>query len=403
MRILVINSGSSSLKYNLFDMNQEKILFSGTIDRIGLNTGTHIYRRVQESENRRELVVRNHGEALDEMFLTFHNDPLLSETRLAAVAHRVGHGGRYREAVVINDDVLAEIRRMTPMIPLHHPAMIEEIQECRFRLPDTVHVAVFDTWFHGTIPDYAAIYGLPYRYFSEKGYRRTGFHGHSHAYVSAIAAEFLARPLDELKIITCHLGNGASLCAVDRGKSVDTTLGMTAVEGLIMGTRSGDVDPGLLPVIMKEESLTPDQCIEMLYRESGLKGISGVSSDMREVETAAAQGNQRAILAIEAFCHRLRRGIGAMLMVLGRCDALVFTGGIGQNSPNVRSRCLAGAETLGFILDESKNRSPERTALGGRVADISALHSPIKILLVETFEELIMARQCAILLQGDDF
>lgn len=400
LQILVINSGSSSLKYNLFDMTQEKALFSGTIDRIGLERGTHVYRGDGGPETRKELTIHNHGESLDEMFAVLTNGPLASAAELDAVAHRVGHGGKYREAVRIDEDVLAEVRRMTPLIPLHHPAMIEEIEECRIRLPHAVHVAVFDTWFHHTIPDHAAIYGLPYRYFAEKGYRRTGFHGNSHAYVSACAAEFLSRALEELKIITCHLGNGASLCAVDRGKSVDTTLGMTAVEGLMMGTRSGDVDPGLIPVIMKEDDLTPDRFIEMLYRESGLKGISGVSSDMREVEASAAKGDHRAILAIEAFCYRVKRGVGAMLMVLGRCDALVFTGGIGRNSASVRTRCLSGTEELGFVLDEAKNRSRELAATEAVVVDVSAATSRTKILLVETFEELMMARQCAAVLNG---
>ncbi|MBM3300556.1 MAG: acetate/propionate family kinase, partial [Deltaproteobacteria bacterium] len=280
-----------------------------------------------------------------------------------------------------------------PMIPLHHPSMITEIEECQRRLPDATHVVVFDTWFHWSIPDEAAIYGLPYRYFAEKGYRRTGFHGHSHAYVSAKAAEYLGQPIEDLKMITCHLGNGASVSAVNRGRSVDTTLGMTALEGLIMGTRSGDVDPGLLPVIMKEDSLSPDQLVEMLYKESGLKGISGISSDMREVESAAARGDERAALALNAFCHKVKRSIGSMFMVLGGCDALIFTGGIGQYSDIVRKKVLEGTQEVGFLMDEHKNTSglPDDQY---PVVDITAAASKIRILVVKTFEELMMARQC---------
>lgn len=393
MKILVINSGSSSLKYTLFTMTPESVIFSGTIDRIGLDGATHSYRAGDGQETVTRTHIKDHGDALDEIFHTLTRGPLHSLDELTAVAHRVGHGGKYREAVRIDGDVMAEIERMTPMIPLHHPAMIEEIEECLIRMPRAVHVAVFDTWFHETIPDAAAIYGLPYHYFAEKGYRRTGFHGNSHAYISAKAAEYLGEPIEHLKMITCHLGNGASVCAIDRGRSVDTSLGMTALEGLIMGTRAGDVDPGLMPVIMKEDSLSPDDVIEMLYRDSGLKGISGVSRDMREIETAAQSGNQRAQLAFDAFCHKVKRYVGSMLMVLGGCDVLVFAGGIGRNSPTVRRRVLEGAEGLGFIIDGEINVSRRATVLNP-VVDITAPASRARILVVRTFEELMMARQC---------
>lgn len=392
MYVLVINSGSSSLKYSLFNMTDETILISGLIDRIGLREGTHSFSfHPNRSETTRKLEISGHGAALDEVFGVLTNiGPLKSLDEIRAVAHRVGHGGKYKEAVLIDDDVVEEVRRMTPMIPLHHPAMIEEIKECRIRMPNAIHVAVFDTSFHRTLPDKATIYGLPYKYF-EKGYRRTGFHGHSHAYVSAKAAEYLGKPIEELKIISCHLGNGAGVTAVDGGRSVDTTLGMTAVEGLIMGTRSGDVDPGLMPIIMKEESLSPDDVIDMLYRKSGLAGISGVSRDMREVETAAARGNLQSILALDAFCYKVKRFIGSMLMIMGGCDALVFTGGIGRNSAAVRTKALENTENLGFIIDEDKNNDPEP---GAPVHDISHAYSKIKILTVQTFEELMMAREC---------
>jgi len=404
VKILVINGGSSSLKYTLFDMADERVLFEGIVDRIGLSGSTHSFGSGDEGARAtvKEMNISDQGEALDEVLATLANGPLKSLDELAAVAHRVGHGGKYREAVRVDPDVIAEIRRMTPMIPLHHPAMIKEIEECRIRMPHAVHVAVFDSWFHWSIPDEAAIYGLPYRYFAEKGYRRTGFHGNSHAYVSGKAAEFVERPLKELKIISCHLGNGASVCAIDRGRSIDTTLGMTSVEGLIMGTRSGDVDPGLIPVIMKEDSLTADEMVRMLYTESGLLGISGVSRDMREIEEAAAQGNPRATLALNAFCYKVKRAIGAMLMVLGGCDGLVFTGGIGLNSPTVRAKSLEGTAGLGFVLDEAKNTGPARATEDNPVVEISAASSRVRILVVRTFEELMMARQCLKVVEKDE-
>ncbi|MBI4962153.1 MAG: acetate kinase [Desulfomonile tiedjei] len=400
MKILVINSGSSSLKYTLFEMNDESVLFSGTIDRIGLGNASHSFSEAARETTTEEKEIADQGAALDEMLKTLASaGPVGPLDELSAVAHRVGHGGKYRDAVRITPDVIAEITRMTPMIPLHHPAMIREIEECHARMPKAIHCAVFDTWFHWSIPDEAAIYGLPYRYF-EKGYRRTGFHGNSHAYVSGKAAEFLGQPIEELRIISCHLGNGASVCAIDRGRSIDTSLGMTAVEGLMMGTRSGDVDPGLLPVIMQEDSLSPGRMTDMLFKDSGLLGISGVSRDMREVEAAAARGNPRASLALNAFCYKVKRYIGAMLMVLGGCDVLIFTGGIGLNSPTVRSKSLEGAAGLGFVIDEEANLRAT-TEAQNLVTDISAASSKVKILVARTFEELMMARQCAAVVERE--
>jgi acetate kinase len=335
------------------------------------------------------------------MLATLTAHAVKSLEMIPAVAHRVGHGGKYWDSVRVNPDVMAEIRRMTPMIPIHHPAMIKEIEECEQRMPHAAHVVVFDTWFHKTIPVEHAIYGIPYRYYAEKGYRRTGFHGNSHAFVSAKAAEFMGVPLESLKIISCHLGSGSSICAIDRGKSVDISMGMTSVEGLIMGTRSGDVDPGLLPVIMKEDGLSPDDMIHMLYKQSGLAGMSGVSSDLREVEAAAEQGNERAILTVNAFCYKVKRTIGGMLMVLGGCDALIFTGGIGRNSSTVRAKILADASRLGFVIDESKNNGPDKPTTENPVMDISGQASQARILVVNTFEELMMARQCMLALEKE--
>jgi acetate kinase len=394
MKILVINSGSSSLKYTLFEMDNEQVEFSGEVERVGMEGSVHTYRTAGQEDTVTESPMKDLGAALDAVLTVLVEHPLQSLDDIDAVAHRVGHGGKYREAVKITPEVVDEVRRMIPMLPLHHPAMIEEIEECQAKMPNAIHVAVFDTWFHWSIPDKAAVYALPYRYFAEKGYRRTGFHGNSHAYISDVAARYLGKPLEELKIVAAHLGNGASVCAVDGGKSVDTSLGMTALEGLIMGTRAGDVDPGLIPVIMQEDGISPDEMITMLYRESGLKGLSGISRDCRDIEEAAAVGNERAVLALEAFCHRVKRYIGAMMMVLGRADVLIFAGGIGRNSSTVRAKVLEGTEELGFKLDADKNQAVRPTAKDP-VADVSAEDSKTKILVIRTFEELMMARQCA--------
>lgn len=395
LKILVINSGSSSLKYTLFEMSNEKILFSGIVERIGLNGTTHSFNSGNgEKDATRDVNIADHGGALDIMLSTLTNGPLKDLNELPAVAHRVGHGGKIKEAVPITSEVISEAHRVTPMVPLHHPAMIKEMEECQIRMPNALHVAVYDTSFHSTIPDYAAVYGLPYRYFAEKGYHRTGFHGHSHQYVTGKAAEFMGRDIKDLKIISCHLGNGASVSAIYGGVAIDTTLGMTALAGLIMGTRCGDLDPGLLPIIMSEDNLSPSQTIEMMYRKSGLLGISGLSSDMREVEEAASAGNERAALALNAFCYKAKRAVGGMLMALGGCDALIFTGGIGINSRTVRAKVLEGASGLGFLMDEAKNNGEEKATAENPVLDISHPESKVKIFVVRTFEELMMAREC---------
>lgn len=394
MKILVVNSGSSSLKYNLFEMDTRSILFTGLIDRIGLEDAIHSFQDETGHERVTQSSASDHGQAIDEMFTVLLDYCIGNLEEIPAVAHRVVHGGRFKRATIITQEVMEEVCRMVPFFPLHHPPQIVEIEECVKRIPSAIHVAVFDTSFHATIPDVASIYGLPYRYFSEKYYRRTGFHGNSHEFVSQAAADFLGKPLSETKIITCHLGNGCSLAAIDGGKSVDTTLGMTACEGLIMGTRCGDVDPGLMPVIMLEEKLSPDDILEMLYNQSGLLGISGVSRDMREIEASAAEGNERSKLALDAFCYRVKRYIGAFLAVLGGCDALVFTGGIGLNSVTVRSKSLEGLSGLGFKIDEQKNSGGIKPTALAPVTDYSEDDSPIRILVARTFEELIMARQC---------
>jgi len=382
------------LKYHLFGMPEETVLFEGRIDGIGMETARHQYKAFHGDPASEIASIPDQMKALSVMLRRLDGRAGTQLLDIDGVAHRVGHGGIHRQAVRITPAVMEELERMIPFVPLHLPAMIRQIELCMELMPDTTHVAVNDAWFHETIPEEATIYGLPFEYFSEKRYRRVGYHGFSHAYVAERATQYVGRTLGDLRIITCHLGNGASICAISGGRSVDTTMGMSALEGLIMGTRSGDVDPGLIPVIMKQEGLSPDEMLKLLYGSSGLAGISGISRNMQDVERAAESGDRRADLAFGAFCHKVKRYVGAMLMVLGGCDVLVFTGGIGENSPKVRSTVLEGTSDVGFVVEEQKN-SEGRTRHENGVLDITAADSRSRILVIETFEELIMARQCA--------
>ena len=381
------------MKYAFFDMAGDKLIFSGAISRIGLDGCEHSFGYTDGEQSERSVAIRDHADALDEIGKTLANGPVGSLDEIDAVAHRTGNGGKYL-AAVITPDVIAELERMIPIMPLHQPAMIGEIRACLTAMPNAVHVSIPDCWFHHTIPEEARVYGLPYEFYADYGYKRIGYHGSSHPSACEQAARYLGVPLSELKIISCHLGNGASLCAVKHGVSIDNTMGLSPLEGLIMGTRCGDVDPGLIPVIMKEKSLTPDEMTEILYKRSGLLGISGKSPDMREILAAMKQGDERCTLAFKGFCYGIKRHVGSMLMALGGCDALLFTGGIGENNPEVRSTALSGAEGLGFAIDEELNRSKNSPPESDPVADISAASSRIKILVVNTFEELILARKC---------
>ncbi len=379
MKILVVNCGSSSLKADLFDMDGEHSLHACHVARIGLPGAA--------ADHDAALAV-----VLDELVSA---GPLGSLAEIDAVAHRVVHGGaRYRSAVVIDDDVIAEITRLIPLLPLHHPANLAGIRACQQAMPGAAQVAVFDTAFHRTIPDEAAIYGLPYRLFAERGIRKYGFHGHSHEYVAGAAARFLETPQRRLNTVTCHLGNGASVCAVQRGRSIDTSMGFGPLPGLIMGSRVGDLDPGILPYLAAEDGLDMDQIDHMLNREGGLLGISGVSSDLREIQAAADEGDGRAALAIKAFCYRLKLYIGAYTAAMGGIDVLVFTGGIGEHSRGVRARAVQGLERLGIAIDHGANDACQLTP-GAGVADLSAPHSRCAVLAVATDEERVMARSCA--------
>ncbi len=396
MKVLVINSGSSSLKYELFDLNTESSLMSGSVTRIGLEGAKHRYRH-GKAEAAPDVIAPDHVSALAvvlEAVAASEGAPVKSLDEIGAVAHRIGHGGSvYRGPVMIDQAVIDEIRRLVPLMPLHHPAMLAGIEACRKVIPGVPQVAVFDTAFHRSIPDEAAIYALPYEIF-ERGIRRFGFHGNSHEYVALKAAEFLETPLRRLNVISCHLGNGASLCAIQRGHSIDTSMGFSPLEGLIMGTRVGDLDPGIITYLMRSDNLGMEELDEMLNNAGGLAGISGVSSDMREILVAAEEGNARALLAVKAFCYRIKRYIGSYHAVLGGADVLIFTGGIGENSCGIRARSVQGMEKLGFAVDPLRN---ERCAVDDRspVYDIGARYTHAHILVIATNEELMIARQCA--------
>ena len=396
MKVLVINCGSSSLKYQLIDLDTEKTLCAGAVSRIGIDGTEHEF-EAGGVKNGGPVSASDHTGALRtalEAITGGRPAPVARLSDIGAVAHRVGHGGtRYRGPVIIDREVIEEVRRLIPVMPLHHPAMLAGIECCRESLPDVPHVAVFDTAFHGTIPDEAAVYGIPYEYF-RKGIRKFGFHGNSHEFVAQAAASFLETPLRRLNVISCHLGNGASACAIQRGRSIDTSMGFGPMPGLIMGTRVGDLDPGIIRYLVTTEGMSMDAVDDLLNRQGGLLGISGTSSDMREVLGAAEAADPRALLAIKAFCYRIKLYIGAYSAAMGGVDAIVFTGGIGQNSRGIRSRSLQGLDRIGIAVDPAKN---ERCGLSAAepVFDISAASSRVSVLVVATDEELMIARQCA--------
>ncbi len=378
MKILVINTGSSSIKYQLFEMEDESVISSGMAEKIGEEEGTLTHRRYDKEIK----LKRRFAEHKDAFQLI---KELLVDKGIFAVGHRVVHGGeRFSGSVLINDDVIDAIRQNIPIAPLHNPSNLEGIYILKELFPQIPHVAVFDTAFHQSMIEEAFLYALPYSLYEEHRIRRYGFHGTSHAYVSEMAAAYMKRPLDQLNLVTIHLGNGASITAVRGGRSVDTSMGMTPLEGLIMGTRSGDMDPAIPFFLMDHLRMPPDGIYKMLNNESGLKGICG-RNDMREILEERENGDPLADLAVRMYCYRIKKYIGAYLAVLGRTDAIVFTAGIGENSSLIRELCLNGLEGLGIRIDKEKNRRNE--------AEISAEGSLIKVLVIPTDEELRIARE----------
>ncbi len=398
VKVLVINCGSSSLKYQVFDMTTETVLAKGIVERIGIDGSFLKYRRGDEDNITIEAEIPNHEVAIKLVFDALTHEAygvLRSMDEIAAVGHRVVHAGeKYASSVVIDDDVMAALRECIDLAPLHNPPNIMGIEVAQKLMPNVKHVGVFDTAFHQTMPDYAYMYALPYEYYEKHKVRRYGFHGTSHKYVSQRAAAMLGRPIEELKIITCHLGNGASVTAVKGGKSVDTSMGFTPLEGLIMGTRSGDLDPAVVTFLQEKEGFSSEQVNNLLNKKSGVLGISGVSSDFRSLEEASDAGNERAALAMEMFAYRVRKYIGAYAAAMGGVDAIVFTAGLGENSALMREKICAGLEFLGVKIDAEKNN------VRGREVDFSAADAKVRTLLVPTNEELMIARDTLALVRG---
>lgn len=402
MIILVINCGSSSVKYEVFQTNPEESLAAGLADRVAVNGGKQAalaHRSSSGQSHRTEAQMPSYEAALGHILAAVihpEHGVVQSLDVIEAVGHRVVHGGeQFSASVMINDQVISALEQFCKLAPLHNPANLAGIRACQKHLPDVPHIAVFDTAFHQSIPPHAFIYGLPYQLYQECGIRRYGFHGTSHRYVALKASEILgewAIARQDQRIVTCHLGNGCSITAVKGGKSIDTSMGFTPLEGLLMGTRCGDLDPAVVPYLINERGLSADQVDELLNAQSGLLGVSGVSSDMRDILAAVAAGNERAQLAVDIFCYRIRRYIGAYAAIMGGLDAVVFTAGIGENSAEIRQRSLAGLQSLGLHLDHNANQDPD---LASRPVDISTADSPVRILVIPTDEELMIARDTA--------
>ncbi len=395
MKILVINVGSTSIKYQLYEMDTEAILAGGVVERVGSAQALHKW-RVGATRSEAAIPGATLRGALEAVLqaLTRPGGALANLEELRAVGHRVVHGGeKLVRPCVITDEVKQIISSCAQFAPIHNPANLAGIEAAQAALPKAVHVAVFDTAFHAELSPHAFVYAVPYELYLERGVRRYGFHGPSHQFMAASASEFLKTDLSRLKLITCHLGGGASVCAVDGGRSVDTSMGMTPLEGLVMGTRSGDVDPAL-SIVLGRQGMTPDAVDEVLNRKSGLLGLSGVSADFRDIEQAAAGGNDRAKLAVEVFVHRIKKYVGAYAAVLGGADAIVFTGGIGENSVRVRTAVCDALVYMGVVLDAERNASCDARGAGG-VVEISSSRAPTKVLVVATDEERMIAREVA--------
>lgn len=390
MNILVINCGSSSLKYQLINSATEEVLAKGLCERIGID-GKMTYQPEGGEKEKMDAAMPTHTEAIKLVLQALTNEKtgVIKElTEVGAVGHRVVHGGeKFTSSCLINDESIKAIEECNELAPLHNPANLIGIRACQELMPGVPMVAVFDTAFHQTMPDTAYVYGIPYEYYEKYKVRRYGFHGTSHSYVSKKAAEMLGKPYDSIKTIVCHLGNGASLSAVDCGKSVDTSMGLTPLEGLVMGTRSGDLDPAIMEYIAKKENLDIDGVMDVLNKKSGMLGISQLSSDSRDLEDAAAAGNKKAILASDIFNYRVIKYIGAYAAAMNGVDAIVFTAGIGENNIDMRKDVCNHLTYLGVKIDEELNK------VRGEERVISASDSKVKVLLIPTNEELAIARE----------
>lgn len=401
MKVLVINAGSSSLKYQLIDVDTKDVIAKGLVDRIGISDSNVIYKPAMGKAGFAVVRdVKDHTEAIRlviDAMLDPVNGVIKSMDEIDAVGHRVVHGGeKFTAPVLINDAVMETIETLTDLAPLHNPANMMGIRACREIMPNAPMVAVFDTAFHQTMPAEAYIYALPYEAYTDNMVRRYGFHGTSHNYVSKVAVEMLGKPAEETKIVTCHLGNGSSIAAVKGGKCIDTSMGLTPLEGVPMGTRCGDIDPAIVLYLMKKLNLNVNEMDAYLNKKSGVLGISGVSSDMRDIEAAAKQGNERAELALATLAYKVKKYIGAYVAAMDGVDAIVFTAGVGENAANIRERIISGLGYLGVVPDYELNSNCPR----GQNVEISKPESSVKVFVIPTDEEMMIATQTAELVKA---
>ena len=398
MKVLVINAGSSSLKYQLMDPATREVFAKGLCERIGIDGRLTHKVPAKDAKYEFEIPMPTHSEAIQavlDALLDAGHGVIKSASEIDAVGHRVVHGGeKFASSVRITDEVMAALEECIPLAPLHNPANITGIKACEKVMPGVPMVGVFDTAFHQTMPAKSYIYALPYEFYEQDKVRRYGFHGTSHQYVTERAAALLGRPIEELRIASLHLGNGASTCSVKFGKSIDTSMGFTPQDGLPMGTRAGAIDAAIVDYIVDQRGNSTKRVESALNKESGVLGISGISSDFRDLEAAAAEGNERAQLAIDVFCYKVTKRIGSCAAAMGGLDAVVFTAGVGENSPTLRARIMEGLDFLGLKLD------PEKNKVRGKEAIISTDDSPNKILMIPTNEELMIALDTAKLVRA---
>ncbi len=390
MKVLVVNCGSSSLKYQILDMSNESLLAKGLVERIGIEGSVLKHEKTGSEKVAIEKPMKNHKDAIGlvlEVLVDETNGVIKDMSEISAVGHRVVHAGeKYSGSVLITDDVIKALEECIDLAPLHNPPNIMGIKACQQLMPNTPMVGVFDTAFHQTMPSVSYLYSLPYEYYEKYKVRRYGFHGTSHRYVSQRAADLLGEKPENLKLISCHLGNGSSIAAVKNGKSVDTTMGFTPLEGLTMGTRSGDIDPAIIKYIMEKEEMDISSTDNMLQKKSGVLGISGVSSDFRDIEESADKGDKRARLALDIFAMKVKKYIGAYMAEMNGADAIIFTAGIGENGITIRKSICKDMEFLGIKIDDNKNN------IRGKDTIISTDDSKVKVLVVPTNEELMIAK-----------
>lgn len=388
MKVLVVNAGSSSLKYQLLDMTNESVIAKGNCEKIGLPT-SFVSIKINGKEKVLNVKLDNHEQAMENVIKLLLENAISSLSEIDAVGHRVLHGGEiYTHSVLVDDEVLEKLESLKPLGPLHMPANISGIRACQASMPGVPNVAVFDTAFHSTMPEKAYMYGIKYEDYKDYGIRKYGFHGTSHKFILQEVSRVMGKKPEDLRIISCHIGNGSSITAIAGGKSIDTTMGFTPLEGLLMGTRSGDIDPSVVEYLCDKKGMSVKEAINYLNKKSGIVGVSGVSSDMRELNDAIKAGNKRAKLALEMVCYRISKYVGAMLAVMNGADAIVFTAGVGENQEDLREAVLDQLSFAGVTFDREKNNHLPR----GTVEELSLPTSKIKVYRIPTNEELLIAR-----------